>query len=368
MKELSNPLVTFLLVDDRPENLLVLEALLRRDGLEIVTAQSGKEALEILLSRDIGLAIIDVQMPEMSGFELAELMRGMERSKHIPIIFVTAGIQDSARIFEGYDAGAVDFLHKPIEPRFLRNKAETFFQLCKQRLELAATLRFQETFVATLGHDLKSPLNSIAMATQLLSRGLREKDQVDLATRILAATRRMTVMIDQLYDLSRSRVGDGIPVELHPVDLSVTVRRAIEEHRITSSSPIELREKGQGIVCCDEPRIMQVMSNLLGNALKHGMAGTPVTVTLNNDEPDVSISVHNAGSIPSGVQDHLFDPFISYGDRRHLREGLGLGLYIVDQIVRAHGGQVHVRSNEKDGTTFMIRVPRGGASSAPGVG
>ena len=327
-------------------------------NLEIVTAQSGKEALEVVLARDIGLALIDVQMPEMSGFELAELMRGSERSKHIPIIFVTAGLEDTARIFEGYDAGAVDFLHKPIEPRILRNKAETFFQLCKQRLELAATLRFQETFVATLGHDLKSPLNSIGMASQILAQGLKEKAQLDMTTRIMASTRRMAAMIDQLHDLSRSRLIGGIPINRRPVDLAATVRRTVDEHGLTATSPIELREQGQGNVSCDEPRIAQVISNLIGNALKHGSSAHPVTVGVSIDTSEASVSVHNAGGINPQVREHLFDPFVSSGDRRHLREGLGLGLYIVEQIVVAHGGSIGVQSNDTEGTTFVVRLPR----------
>jgi two-component system sensor histidine kinase/response regulator len=106
--------IKFLLVDDVNENLVALEALLRRDGLEILTARSGTEALELVLVHDFALAFIDVQMPEMSGFELAELMRGSERSRHVPIIFVTAGGWEPHRIFKGYESGAVDFLFKPI--------------------------------------------------------------------------------------------------------------------------------------------------------------------------------------------------------------------------------------------------------------
>ena len=124
MKSIRSVKPVFLLVDDKPENLLALEALLRRDDLEIVTAQSGQEALELVLRHDIGLAIIDVQMPEMNGLELAELMRGSERSKRIPIIFITAGMHDRDTVFNGYDSGAVDFLHKPIDPRILKNKVE----------------------------------------------------------------------------------------------------------------------------------------------------------------------------------------------------------------------------------------------------
>src|SRR3979490_2295572 len=113
MTNLMEKPVNFLLVDDLEENLLSLEALLRREGLNLLKAQSGKAALELLLRNDVALALLDVQMPGMDGFELAELMRGSERSRHIPIIFLTAGARDQYRLFKGYESGAVDFLFKP---------------------------------------------------------------------------------------------------------------------------------------------------------------------------------------------------------------------------------------------------------------
>src|ERR1700754_1880365 len=115
MKLMKDP-VKFLVVDDKEENLIALEALLRRDGLEILKARSGDEALELLLVHDVALALLDVQMPEMDGFELAEFMRGSDRTRRVPIIFVTAGPHDQQRVFKGYESGAVDFLFKPIEP------------------------------------------------------------------------------------------------------------------------------------------------------------------------------------------------------------------------------------------------------------
>src|SRR5579864_7358024 len=119
--------VKCLLVDDLEENLLALSALVQRDGVEILRARSGAEALEILLQdNNVALALIDVHMPEMDGFELAELMRGSERTRSIPIIFITAGTRDQERLFKGYDAGAVDFIYKPIEPRILHNKVDVF--------------------------------------------------------------------------------------------------------------------------------------------------------------------------------------------------------------------------------------------------
>ena len=135
MSRMPDP-VQFLIVDDLEENLLSLEALLQRDGLVFLKARSGDEALEILLKHDVALALLDVQMPGMDGFQLAEFMRGSERARHIPIIFLTAGSADTQRRFRGYEAGAVDFIQKPIEPDILRGKANVFFDLHRQRRQI----------------------------------------------------------------------------------------------------------------------------------------------------------------------------------------------------------------------------------------
>lgn len=134
---MSDDTVKFILVDDIEENLLALEALLRRDGLEMLKARSGHEALELLLQHDVALALLDVQMPGMDGFELAELMRGIERTRQIPIIFLTAMATNEYRRFRGYEAGAVDYLLKPLDPQILKSKANIFFELGRQRQELA---------------------------------------------------------------------------------------------------------------------------------------------------------------------------------------------------------------------------------------
>ncbi len=135
---MTKPNVKFLVVDDLAGNLLALEGLLRRDGLQVLKARSGREALELLLVEEVALAFLDVQMPEMDGFELAELMRGSERTRRVPIIFVTAGGTDKERRFRGYELGAVDFLFKPIDPHMLRSKADVFFDQAWQRHELRA--------------------------------------------------------------------------------------------------------------------------------------------------------------------------------------------------------------------------------------
>ena len=135
--------VTLLLVDDLEENLVAMAALLLSPGLRLLKARSGEEALELLLANEVALALVDVQMPGMDGFELAELMRGSERTKHVPIVFVTAGAHDRKRQFRGYDSGAVDFLYKPIEPHILTNKVAVFVELFRQKQALASVSALQ---------------------------------------------------------------------------------------------------------------------------------------------------------------------------------------------------------------------------------
>jgi PAS domain S-box-containing protein len=137
--------IKFLLVDDLEPNLMALEGLLKRDGLELLRATSGAQALELLLIHDVALAFLDVQMPEMDGFELAELMRGTERTRHVPIIFVTAGATNEPRRFRGYELGAVDFLYKPIDRHVLKSKADVFFDLARQRRDLQAAVATAES-------------------------------------------------------------------------------------------------------------------------------------------------------------------------------------------------------------------------------
>lgn len=154
------PPVKFLLVDDLEDNLLAMEAFLARDGLQIFSARSGFEALELMLVHDFALAMLDIHMPEMDGFELAELMRGNERTKKIPIIFVTAGTRDQHRTFSGYERGAVDFIYKPVEPYILRYKAETFFDLARSRQKIIA----MQTIVR---ERLYAPLQSMQASENL---------------------------------------------------------------------------------------------------------------------------------------------------------------------------------------------------------
>ncbi|HET6150560.1 MAG TPA: hybrid sensor histidine kinase/response regulator [Polyangia bacterium] len=378
-----------LIVDDLDQNLHSLQALLRRDeAVEVLEARSGRDALELLLVHDdVALALVDVQMPEMDGFELAELMRGSPRTREVPIIFVTAGAQDQGRSFQGYEAGAVDFLFKPLEPRILAHKVEVFLRLFRQRRQLRAqvdelranaeererlvgelseSLRLAEMFSAVLGHDLRNPLSVVTTSAELLIR--RSADEVvrRSAARIAANGQRMGRMIDQLLDMARARVAGGIPLSLGEADLLALCRKVVADHEISyPARGLQLHHQGNARGVWDEDRLFQVLSNLLGNALQHGKNDAPVSIVLDaTGFSQVVLSVHNQGSIPPEILPYLFDPFRGRPKRPHPSRGLGLGLYIVHQIVEAHGGRVDVRSSEEGGTGFVVTLPRVTAAAA----
>lgn len=363
-----DPKVKCLLVDDMQENLDALSVLLERSDIEILTATSGPAALELLLANDdIALALLDVQMPAMDGFELAELIRGTERTRHIPLIFVTAGARDQSRLFKGYDTGAVDFLFKPVEPHVLRNKADVFFQLHRQKQQLARqlrerteTLRLNETFTAVLGHDLRNPLAAILMSADYLQTRLSDEPLLTAATGIGDSARRMSRMIEDVLDLARVRLAGGMPVDAVELDLKKLVQAVVQEHRASHPDrDLRLETEGDGRGRWDAGRLGQAMSNLIGNALRHGSAEAPVQVRLDGSREDVVLlSVTNAGSIPPEVMPHLFDPFRSGARAAGRSGGLGLGLYIVQQVVLAHGGELSVITDVPGQTGFQFSVPR----------
>jgi two-component system, sensor histidine kinase and response regulator len=362
---MSEPVVKVLLVDDLEENLLALGALLRRDGLELLFARSGPEALELLLAHDVALALVDLQMPEMDGFELAELMRGAQRTRHVPIIFVTAGARDQKRMFRGYEVGAVDFLYKPIEPVLLEHKVATFVDLHRQRLErerladeLREMLRLNEMFVAAVSHDLRSPLSTVLMGSSVLDAKLDDPTLKRTVARMRSSAERMGGMLDQLYDLARVRLGGGIAIDPAEMEARRLVLRVVEEFRLTHPERSIIVEEDGGSThgAWDEQRLGQILSNLIGNALRHGDKQAPVRVRVLGTPSALVLEVENGGAIAPSVREHLFDPFRR--GTRPSRDSLGLGLYIVRQIVLAHGGTIDVTSSERDGTSFRVRLPR----------
>ena len=363
-----------LLVDDVQENLIALEALLQRDGLDILKAQSGPEALELLLTHgDVALALLDVQMPEMNGFELAELIRGSERTRHIPLIFITAGSREQNWQFKGYESGAVDFLYKPIDPHMLTTKAGVFFELQRRKQALAhelkertEALRINEMFMAVLSHDLRTPLMAIQAAATMLKRHPEADKNAALAERVLSSSQRMGSMIEDLLDITRIRQAGGMALGLAPTNIQALVQRTLDE-MLTSFADriVNVEWLGNMQGTWDGERLCQVVTNLVGNALHHGAPDQPVQVTVDGSQAHtVAITVSNEGMIPQALLPQIFDPFRGRDREPGRHQGLGLGLFIVHQIVRAHQGHIDVTSHS--GTTcFRVELPRHARAPAP---
>jgi signal transduction histidine kinase len=369
--------VYFLLVDDLEENLLSLEALLRRDGLVLLKARSGDEALELLLRYDVALALVDVQMPGLNGFELAELMRGNERTRRVPIIFVTAGSADSQRRFRGYEAGAVDFIHKPIEADILRSKADIFFDLYRQRQQIAIQRdelkahsdaleeadRRKDEFLATLAHELRNPLAPLRHGLDILRRSPDSSDAAEIREMMDRQLVHLVRLIDDLLDVSRISQGK-IELRKERIQAADVLRAALE-----SSRPlIDSARHSLTIDMAPEPiwldadltRLAQVVGNLLNNAAKYTPEGGRIGLSLHADGADAVIAVSDNGlGIPADMQSKVFQLFAqveNHADRA--RGGLGIGLALAKQLVAMHDGSVTAESaGPGQGSVFTVRIP-----------
>lgn len=381
--------VKFLLVDDLEANLVALEGLLKRDGLELLMAKSGTEALEILLVHEVALAFVDVQMPEMSGFELAEIMRGTERTRRTPIIFLTAGTVDHERRIRGYETGAIDFLPKPIDPTILLNKAGIFYDLARQRQELLESeLRLQEAndklewsnseleradkskdqFLAMLAHELRNPIAPVLTGIDIL---LASPGDAAVTNKICGMMKRqvhqMAHLIDDLLDVSRITNGK---IELKKEDHSVAeiIGQAVESvqpqlERFGHHFTIDQADAGLRVVA-DRHRLTQVVSNLLSNSAKYTPPGGRIELEVDATEDGwLIVSVKDNGQGIS--KEHLsciFDLFDQGASGP--QDGLGIGLTLVRSLVEMHGGRISASSDGPGrGSEFTVEMPN--ARSSP---
>lgn len=337
------PEVLVLAVGAAADSLVGLEAL--QPGVRVLKASGSREALDVLLRHDVAVAIVEVQMPDMRGFELAELM--------------IAGTPEPGRVFPGDEVGAVDFLVKPVEPHLLRSKVGAFIELSRQRLLLSAQVeqlhalqRTSELLMGVLDHDLRNPLNAISLAAETLLLARPDDEMAALiARRISAASQRISRLIAQSLDFAALRSGSW-PIQARDADLDQLCRTAASEFVELDKRGFDCGVQGDPRGCWDPDRILQLFSNLIGNSLRHGAADVAIAVRIDGRNPDaVAIEVENGGTLPESIR---ANPFAATGGTSG---GAGLGLYIVDQIARAHGGGV-VTEASGGRTVFTVRLPR----------
>ncbi len=367
-KPVSAP-INILVVDDIPQNLVAIEALLSRPGLALLKAASGAEALELLLAHEVALALVDVQMPGMDGFELAELMRGSERTRAIPLIFLTAASRETSYSFRGYEAGAVDFMYKPIDAQALISKVDVFVEMYRQRQqlshrleELQRALHMNEMFMAVLGHDLRTPLSVVMNGAMLLPMMTDHPKVAVTAQRIGGSAKRMAQMVDQLLDLARIRSGD-MQLKTARRDLAELCRAIADEFGAPDRpSRVLVEASGDAAAQVDAGIFSQVIANLVGNALQHGEPDHAVRVHVDGTAAhQLRLAVSNRGVIPAARLAGIFEPYQHRDDARKAGQGLGLGLYTASTFVHAHGGQLDIASDAALGTTIAtVTLPRDG--------
>jgi len=397
-----------LVVDDNGANLLAMEAILATLGVRVARAQSGEEALHVLLERDFAVILLDVQMPVIDGFETARMIRDRRRSRHTPIIFVTANGRDEQDVLAAYQLGAVDFLFKPVLADVLRSKVSVFVELQRrtalltrqsellrkherleherameaerrrwedeslrlQMQEMAEADRRKDEFLAVLGHELRNPLAAIVAGCGVLEAKLREAPGIDESilqtrARIDRQAQHLRHIVDDLLDLSRITSGK-IELKLS----TVTVQDIIEQAVATTQAALDERghelliemPKEPVILRADPVRLIQGVANLLNNAVRYTDRGGHIWIkcSLALDRRTVKIQVIDSGrGIEAAMLPRVFDVFVQANAKQpgDNNGGLGLGLTIVKRLIDLHHGTVTAASGGLGrGSTFTITL------------
>lgn len=369
--------INILLVDDLEENLVALEALLSTEDVTCLKARSGEEALELLLVHDFALALLDVQMPSMDGFQLAEFMRGNSTARNIPLIFLTAGNPDTQRRFRGYEAGAVDFIQKPIEADILRSKARVFIELYRNKQKVVSQYQELEVysqalkladqrkneFLAILGHELRNPIMALNSGFRLIHKTDDIERQNSILDLMKVQSHHLARLVEDLLDVARIDQGK-ISLKKERVTLESVINSAVfiaspkidaGKHTLSVDIP-----KDPIWLAGDFTRLSQITSNLLTNAAKYTPTEGSVSLTCSVEGDQVCISVQDNGvGIPDEIRERIFDLFAqAKGPDDRARDGLGIGLALVKKLVDMHDGTIEVISEGAGkGSCFSVRLP-----------
>ncbi len=410
--------INILIVDDEPRNLTVLETILSNSDYRLVRAHTADQALLALVVEEFALLILDIRMPGMTGFELAQMIKGRKKTAQIPIIFFTAYYNEDQHVLTGYDTGAVDYLHKPVNPAILRSKVAVFADLYRKnrecemanrallgevverhraedelrelndRLDQRVTERTaalevanealqqalasaekanlaKSEFLTAISHDLRTPLNAILGFAQLIESGSpaptpSQKRSLD---QILKGGWFLLNLISEILDLSSIPSG-SLRLSLEPVLLSEVINDCSE------LAAFAAKERDIHLTICpfdngwlvhaDRTRMMQILNNLISNAIKYGRQQGSIEVRCTaSGSQRIRISIKDSGiGLTQEQMAQLFQPFNRLGQEAGGEEGSGLGLALSKRLVELMGGTIGVESTVGVGSEFWFELIR----------
>ncbi|MCZ2085484.1 MULTISPECIES: hybrid sensor histidine kinase/response regulator [unclassified Kaistella] len=364
-----------LIVDDSPENIISLKKVLEKNDFEVDTAASGEEALKKILKKSYVLIILDVQMPGMDGFEVAEAISGYSKAKETAIIFLSAATANVKLITRGYSSGGLDYISKPVDMNILLLKVKTFYRIYEQsralnemQMALREEIEFRkeaerkkDEFISIASHELKTPMTSIKGYIQLLERSLDKDDKETIRKRLHKVQNqidKLNILIADLLDISKIESGK-LKFNKKHFQFDDLLDHLIEIMQQSNPQVKILKNANvNGTIFGDEMRLEQVIINFITNAIKYGPDGKEIQITSEIRGNEVYFSVRDYGIGMSN--EHLqkvFDKFYRIEETSERFQGLGIGLYICKEIIERHHGEIGVDSTIGEGSEFYFKIP-----------
>ncbi len=366
-----------LVVDDIPRNLQVLSTILDNEGFDITFASNGKQAIEVANSAMPDLILLDVMMPEMSGFEACQILKSMDKTKHIPIIFIT-GRSDTESIVEGFQAGAVDYVTKPFNTVEMISRIKTHLELKlskdkilesnkkldRYRFELEQVIQSKDKFFSIIAHDLRGPFSGFIGLTSMLIEDYEELNKEEIITisnSMNSSAKQLYELLENLLEWSRSQMGkiEYNPINIDLSSISVKVLSLIEANAKEKNITLLNTVLENTYVFADSNMLNTILRNLISNAIKFTELNGTITLSAEVNDNICLVSVSDTGiGMTEEAISKIFKIDTKYTTLGTNNErGTGLGLVLCKELIENQGGTINVSSTLGKGTTFTISLP-----------